>query len=193
MHIHECITYTHACTYIHTYIHTAYIHTEICCIHTFIHTEICCLGLEMGELPESLIQIILRKCALEDIGRASCVDFRWFHAASDETLWRDLCSKDFGLDSPSDHLGSPCSSFKVNHKIISIFGLFLFVYIQETMVLGMLALNSCFCFLFVLLVVSNHDVLTPTDVCSLLNSRSPLNLGPDKPLYSFMCAVTVFF
>ena len=63
-----------------------------------------------------------------------------------------------------------------------------FVYIQETMVLGMLALNSCFCFLFVLLVVSNHDVLTPTDVCSLPNSEvTPDPWARQTTVFIYVC------
>lgn len=74
-------------------------------------------GWGVQRLPESLLQTILRRCELGDVGRSACVDRRWRSIVSDDALWKDLCHKHFELSSPSDHLGNLYPSYQEAYKI----------------------------------------------------------------------------
>lgn len=70
-----------------------------------------------SELPEAVLQAILRRCDLQDVGRSACVDRRWSSIASDDSLWEFLCAKHLHLSTPSDHHGNLFPSYKEAYKV----------------------------------------------------------------------------
>lgn len=69
------------------------------------------------ELPEAVLQAILRRCDLQDVGRCACVDRRWSSIAYDDSLWEFLCAKHLHLSTPSDHNGNLFPSYKEAYKV----------------------------------------------------------------------------
>lgn len=67
-------------------------------------------------LPESVLHSIFQKCEFHDVARSACVNRQWHSVTSHDSLWKELCIKQFDLSVPFDHHGHPCSSYQEAYK-----------------------------------------------------------------------------
>lgn len=70
----------------------------------------------MDSLGELVAEGILPRLSSRDVAAFGCVSGRCRVSASDDALWRKLCSRDLDLDLPLAPDGAACSSFKEAYR-----------------------------------------------------------------------------
>ncbi|KAJ0973026.1 hypothetical protein J5N97_020985 [Dioscorea zingiberensis] len=80
-----------------------------------------------------VLEMILEKLEPRDVAAVVCVSPRMRACASDDSLWRRFCARDFGVSSPVGPDGEPCPSFIVTYRLwIESFGMYPLALVKRT-------------------------------------------------------------